>query len=156
MLSAKQRLQGRTFGEAGRCSGSRNPARFLGGTQYDRMGSAASHAWHGACHGIYQPYRRIVLPLTWIQKTPTDKVRTQYALIFGNRRINLYLGSGITAGSCDKIIEKTRLSIGSRLMLPILLVRQTYQVQDAALMAGDAQQVGEAAAKRFWKHWRKR
>lgn len=90
-----------------------------------------------------------VLPLTWIQKTPTDKVRTQYALIFGNRRINLYLGSGITAGSCDKIIEKTRLSIGSRLMLPILLVRQTYQVQDAVLMTGDAQQVGEAAAKRF-------
>lgn len=90
-----------------------------------------------------------LLPLTWIQETPTDKVRTQYALVFGDRRINLYLGSGITAGSCDKIIEKTRLSIGSRLMLPISLVRQTYQVQDAALITGDAQKVGEAAAKRF-------
>lgn len=88
-------------------------------------------------------------PLTWIQETPTDKVRTQYALIFGNRRINLYLGSGITAGSCDKIIEKTRLSIGSRLMLPVSLVRQTYRVQDATPITGDAQMVGEAAAKRF-------
>lgn len=88
-------------------------------------------------------------PLTWVQETPAEKVRTQYALILGNRRINLYLGSGITAGSCDKIIEKTRLSIGSRLMLPISLVKQTYRVQDATPITGDAQTVGEAAAKRF-------
>ncbi len=90
-----------------------------------------------------------ICPLNWIKQTPTQKVRTQYALILGNHRINLYLGSGIAMGSCDKIIEKTRLSIGSRLMLPISLVRQTYREQDATLITGDAQAVGEAVAVRF-------
>lgn len=91
----------------------------------------------------------ILCPLTWTQQTPTDKVRTQYALVLGNHRINLYLGSGIPAGSCDKIIEKTRLSIGSRLMLPISIVKQTFRAQDATQMLGDAQIVGETVATRF-------
>ncbi len=92
-----------------------------------------------------------VCPLEWVKQTPTDKVHTRYALIFGNHRINLYLGSGISAGSCDKIIEKTRLSIGSRLMLPVSLVRQTDREQDATLIRSDAQTVGEAVAARFLK-----
>lgn len=90
----------------------------------------------------------LLCPLSWTACRETGRTTTRYALIVGDRRINLYLGSGIHTDTCDKItIEKTRLSIGSRLMLPISLVRETVRTCDAGSVTGTAQEVGDAAAQ---------
>lgn len=90
----------------------------------------------------------LLCPLSWYEPRDTGRTHTRYALVLGDRRINLYFGSGIPSGSCDKItIEKTRLSIGSRLMLPVSLVRETSRERDAVLVSGTPQAVGDAAAR---------
>ncbi len=109
-----------------------------------------SHRSHGMGRIMAYTSRTATLlcPLSWTEYRDTDRSTTRYALIVGDRRINLYLGSGIHTDSCDKItIEKTRLSIGSRLMLPICLVRETCRERDAIPVSGTAQEVGDAAAQ---------
>lgn len=91
----------------------------------------------------------LLCPLTRIEYQDTGREQVRYALVLGMRRINLYLGSGIPAGSCDKIIEKTRLSVGSRLLLPAALVRETYRERDAVPVTLDAETVGSAAAQQW-------
>lgn len=109
------------------------------------------HRGHGM--GRIMAYTRhtveLLCPLSWTEYQKSDKTHNRYALILGDRRIKLYLGSGIPAGSCDKIIEKTRLSIGSRLLLPLTLECQTWRETDAVQVTGDAQTVGEQAAKQW-------
>ena len=109
-----------------------------------------AHRAHGMGRVMAYTSRTVTLlcPLTWTESRATDRMTTRYALIVGDRRINLYLGSGIHTDTCDKItIEKTRLSIGSRLMLPISLVRETCRECDAVPVSGTAQEVGDAAAQ---------
>ena len=64
--------------------------------------------------------------LTVEEKHYTGKVRRQYALILGNRRLNLYIGSGITGGTCDKIMETKTLRLSDSVVFPVSLVVQTY------------------------------
>lgn len=81
-------------------------------------------------------------PLTRQVKRYTGREKTQFALVFGQTRINLYLGSGITAGTCDKIISAKRLSLGRGMVLPVTLVRQTYRFYktgEVTLTADDVQ-----------------
>ena len=109
-----------------------------------------AHRAHGMGRVMAYTSRTATLlcPLTWTESRATGRMTTRYALILGDRRINLYLGSGIHTDTCDKItIEKTRLSIGSRLMLPISLVRETSRECDAVPVSGTAQEVGDAAAQ---------
>ena len=109
-----------------------------------------AHRAHGMGRVMAYTSRTATLlcPLSWTESRATDHMTTRYALILGDRRINLYLGSGIHTDTCDKItIEKTRLSIGSRLMLPISLVRETCRACDALPVSGTAQEVGDAAAQ---------
>ena len=56
----------------------------------------------------------------------TGKVRRQYALVLGNHRLNLYIGSGIDGGTCDKIIETRTLRLSDSVVFPVSLVVQTY------------------------------
>lgn len=79
----------------------------------------------------------ILRPLTVTGKRYTGKKTTQFALIWGNRRINLYLGSGISGMGCDKIVEVKRLSVTDGLTLPVALVRQTYLEYEPAERALD-------------------
>ena len=60
------------------------------------------------------------------RKTYTGKVRRQYALVLGNHRLNLYIGSGIDGGTCDKIIETRTLRLSDSVVFPVSLVVQTY------------------------------
>ena len=109
-----------------------------------------AHRAHGMGRVMAYTSRTVTLlcPLSWTESRATDRMTTRYALTLGDRRINLYLGSGIHTDTCDKItIEKTRLSIGSRLMLPISLVRETCRECDAVPVSGTAQEVGDAAAQ---------
>ena len=97
-----------------------------------------AHRAHGMGRVMAYTSRTATLlcPLTWTESRATDRMTTRYALILGDRRINLYLGSGIHTDTCDKItIEKTRLSIGSR------------RECDAVPVSGTAQEVGDAAAQ---------
>lgn len=64
--------------------------------------------------------------LTVGEKHYTGKVRRQYALVFGNKRLNLYIGSGITGGTCDKIMETKTLHLSDSVVFPVSVVVQTY------------------------------
>lgn len=92
----------------------------------------------------------VLCPTERTKKQYNGKTRTQYALVLGTRRINLYFGSGITAGTCDKIIEKTRLSIGPRLMLPVSVVRQTYRFYESVPLTDPEETAAEAVAARWF------
>lgn len=59
-------------------------------------------------------------------KVYTGKVQRQYALVLGNHRLNLYIGSGIDGGTCDKIIETRTLRLSDSVVFPVSLVVQTY------------------------------
>lgn len=75
------------------------------------------------------------------KKTYTGKVKKQYALVFGSHRLNLYFGSGIAGGSCDKIIETKTAWLSDSVVFPVSLVRQTYvyyERQPEAAAAEDA------------------
>ena len=91
-------------------------------------------------------------PASQPQKRYTGKTRTQYALVFGNRRINLYFGSGITGNTCDKIVEKRGLTLSPSVALPIALVRQTYvfyELDGADDPDARAQAMAETAERRL-------
>lgn len=92
-------------------------------------------------------------PLTVINKRYTGKTTTQYALIWGKHRINLYLGSGICGTGCDKIIKVTRWTVREGLTLPVGLVQQTYRWYDPVQAEQDAgrlqAEIEERAAQRL-------
>ena len=60
------------------------------------------------------------------KKQYTGKVRRQYALVMGNKRLNLYIGSGIAGGTCDKIIETRTLRLSDSVVFPVSLVIQSF------------------------------
>ena len=60
------------------------------------------------------------------EKVYTGKVRRQYALSIGNKRLNLYIGSGIAGGTCDKITEEKVLRLSDSVVFPVSLIVQTY------------------------------
>ncbi|MDO5142825.1 MAG: sporulation protein YqfD, partial [Eubacteriales bacterium] len=64
--------------------------------------------------------------LTVDEKTAPHRVRRQYALLIGNKRLNLYFGSGIAGASCDKMIEIRTLRLSESVVFPVSLVVQTY------------------------------
>ena len=52
--------------------------------------------------------------------------RSRFALVFGKRRINLYLSSGKTIDGCDKIISEYRLGWEGLFSTPVRLVRERF------------------------------
>lgn len=64
------------------------------------------------------------------KKVYTGKVRRQYALVLGNKRLNLYIGSGISGHTCDKIVETRSLWLSGSVVFPVSLVRQTFVFYD--------------------------
>ncbi|MEF2743408.1 MAG: sporulation protein YqfD, partial [Agathobaculum butyriciproducens] len=69
---------------------------------------------------------RAARPLTEQSKRYTGKIRHQYALVMGNKRLNFYIGSGITGGTCDKIVTTRHFWLSDSVVLPVALVTQTY------------------------------
>ncbi len=80
--------------------------------------------------GVVEAYtshqKAAIRALTDEKKTYTGKVRRQYALGFGNTRLNLYIGSGISAGTCDKIVETKELWLSESVVFPVSLIVQRY------------------------------
>jgi len=57
--------------------------------------------------------------------------KTYYSLCFGKKRINFYKGSGISDGSCVKMIRQYHLTLPGNYTLPLVLVKEEqidYQV----------------------------
>lgn len=60
-------------------------------------------------------------------KQYTGKEKTQYALLFGDHRVNLYFGSSISSAKCDKIREESKMTLAENLVFPVRLIRQRYR-----------------------------
>ena len=87
--------------------------RFLRG-----MGQVYARTWYEL---------RCQVPLTAEEKVYTGEEETRWALCWGDRRINFYGGSSIDGESCDKIVERTRLSLPGGYALPLTVVRETLR-----------------------------
>ena len=81
-------------------------------------------------HGAVQAHTRHTVQtaraLDASRKQYTGRVRRQYALTLGNKRLNLYIGSGITGATCDKIVETRTWRLSDSVVFPVSLVVQTY------------------------------
>lgn len=86
------------------------------------------HIGHGMARIQAQTLRKetAVRLLTRTEKHYTGKKKSQFSLVFGGHRMNLYLGGSMAAGSCDKQVTAMRLAFGRGVALPISLVRQDY------------------------------
>jgi len=70
-------------------------------------------------------------PLETQKKSNTGKTQKQYALLFGKKRVNLYLGSGIPGDTCDKIVDIKSLWLSDSVVFPVSLVVQEYRYYDS-------------------------
>lgn len=65
--------------------------------------------------------------LTRLKKEYTGKTKTQFAILIGNFRINLYLGTGISGIGWEKTVSETQLHIGEGTYFPIKIIKQDYK-----------------------------
>ena len=61
----------------------------------------------------------------WLE-TPAGLPHSRFAVVFGKRRLNLYIGSGKTIDGCDKIISEYTLGIPGLFSTPIRLMRERF------------------------------
>ena len=91
---------------------------------------------------------RAARPLTEQSKRYTGKIRHQYALVMGNKRLNFYIGSGIAGGTCDKIITTRHFWLSDSVVLPVALVTQTYTFYEREQVTRTAEDVRVAMLSR--------
>ena len=69
-------------------------------------------------------------------KTQSGLARHRFALVFGKRRINLYISSGKAIDECDKIINDYNLGAEGHFALPVRLVHEVILPYDSSPGAG--------------------
>ena len=67
-----------------------------------------------------------VRPLKEVLKSPRGVTRCRFALVFGKKRVNLYIGSGKALDGCDKIISEYTLGWRGLFSTPVRLVRERF------------------------------
>lgn len=82
-------------------------------------------------------------PKAAAQKAYTGRTKKQFALVFGKKRLNLYLGSGISGGTCDKIVETKSLWLSQSVVFPVSLVVQTYSYYECTPVQQTLQTMGQ-------------
>ena len=60
------------------------------------------------------------------EKSYTGNKKTKTALLFGDKRLNLYINGGISYDSYDKIIKEYPVTVFGVLVLPLTVVKETY------------------------------
>lgn len=70
---------------------------------------------------------RAVLPKTYYKKEYTGDEHTRAALLFADRRINLFVNSGNPYPFCDKINMINRLGAGQATVFPLALEQEVYR-----------------------------
>ena len=86
-------------------------------------GSRAVHARGSVMAETWQELLA-VRPASEELKTPRGLSYSRFALVFGKRRINLYLGSGKTLDGCDKMVTEYTLGVSGLFTAPLRLVRE--------------------------------
>lgn len=103
--------------------------------------------------GVVQAYTaydiKTVRALSLQKKQYSGKKKTQFALILGKKRLNLYFGSGISGGSCDKIIEHKKLWLSDSVVFPISLIKQSYEYYDIEQVTYTAKDVSVEMTERL-------
>lgn len=85
------------------------------------------------------------------KKHKTGASKTRYAICFGKTRINLYFGSSLIQGNCDRIISIETVKLNDHLVLPVSLYRETitpYTTEPVMHEAADVQPQLEYGAQR--------
>lgn len=88
------------------------------------------------------------MPLEANKKYKSDRCKTRYAICFGKTRINLYFGSSLTQGNCDRIISIESVRLNDHLAFPFSLYREciipyrTKTVRHTAQQRADRMQYG--------------
>ena len=59
-------------------------------------------------------------------KSPSGVPHSRFALVFGKRRLNLYISSGKTIDGCDKIISEYTLGLEGLFSTPVRLVHERF------------------------------
>ena len=94
-------------------------------------GEAAARTWYSFSDTI---------PLSWAEKEYTGRTKTRTALVFGEKRINLYAGSGNPYADYDKMTSCKTLLLPGGAALPLAVVKETYReyVPRGAAVTADA------------------
>ena len=93
-------------------------AALSGMEQYvHARGSVMADTWYELCAAC---------PVREVLKTPAGIPHSRFALVFGKRRLNLYIGSRKTIDGCDKIISEYTLGLEGLFSTPIRLVRERF------------------------------
>ena len=66
-------------------------------------------------------------PLFTREKVYGEEFEEKTTLVAGKKRINLFINSRIPFAECDKIIERTRLSLPGGISLPLVVEKTTYR-----------------------------
>ena len=83
----------------------------------------------------------LVFPRVWQKKIFQDQQITNYSLIIGKKRINLYNDSGISPTTCGKMYKETYMTLPGGFILPVRVVEETWipcQVTDTQFDANEA------------------
>lgn len=67
------------------------------------------------------------MPLQAVKKEYTGEKTVRRAIILGGKRINLYFSGGNPYRCCDKIIEYKAATLPGGAVMPLTLVRETYE-----------------------------
>ena len=65
-------------------------------------------------------------------KRYTGEETSRYALVFGKRRVNLFLGGSVSEENCDKTVSESKIVIADSLEVPVKLQKMTLRAYDGA------------------------
>ena len=74
----------------------------------------------------------VIMPATNLVRDAFTGRRVNYSLLIGKKRINLWKGSGISDGSCVKMVSQYHLALPGNFELPLVLLKEethTYQLE---------------------------
>ncbi len=83
------------------------------------------------------------MPLETAKKEYTGEKHTRTAIILGGKRINLYFLGGNPYGSCDKITTYKTLTLPGGAVLPVKIVRDTYEEYDRTTAGLSEEEAGQ-------------
>ena len=72
----------------------------------------------------------VVMPVTCHLRRESDGDTVRYSLILGKKRINFYKGSGISGGSCGKMLTEYVLTLPGGFELPVILTKESLAQWD--------------------------
>ena len=76
--------------------------------------------------------KQLVIPQTYTQKAAQSGRKICVWLVIGHRRIKIFGNSGISYGSCDKMITIKELQLPQQLTLPVSLEIETFRFYEPA------------------------